>query len=714
MKKRSFWPLKLLLAASILMCPANGTGSQAMDYDDTILLCGKSAAVKLYHGSSIWGNTNVVHDALGVKILHPLQNAFNRYRLVYSASAPVQGTITYSAGGSTHVEDFYLEAGVRKTFSSFIDGFLNGTKGTQLDYLSFYPKVEDGCVFRLDEMDLDTTDVSGGVTYIENARFKIGADLSWGGGLCYIEDKQNEDAGLKNLLNRCDAGRLVQQSYYGTMSEPYKCASYNGSTWSYNPVQGGDQHGNKSKIVDFQVKGDSIYVKCRPMDWAQNGSLTPSYMENTYTLEDDYIRVDNRFTDYSNYNHRMAHQELPAFYVVSYLDQFTFYDGSNPWSEDRLTVKKDLNFWGDPQYSQDCYFPVRQGNTETWCSWTSQETGYGIGLYTPNVEILLAGRFSYNGSKDPTNGATNYVAPLCTMSLSSFEPQEYSYLITTGDVSEIRETFTSHKDFQSNASLKESSKANLDLSRMSFDRQIYMAAWDSPVNNVPVRYTGFGVKLEPDGYIEDPHVYINYDITDRKLYTSQYRYLVISYYVPETAVQDTYDTEIFVCTGKNTSAAAGKSFHISLERQMTNRYITQIIDLRQFPSLWPSSGNVPIHGFRLDYASTCEVWDSLYISEFSLAGTYEEAKDIADSSAAGTPFLNLDLSDVPRTDRIPGDVNQDGIVDGADSALLLQKLAEWDVEVDQNAADVNKDGVVDGADSTLLLQKLAEWDVDLK
>ena len=62
---------------------------------------------------------------------------------------------------------------------------------------------------------------------------------------------------------------------------------------------------------------------------------------------------------------------------------------------------------------------------------------------------------------------------------------------------------------------------------------------------------------------------------------------------------------------------------------------------------------------------------------------------------------------------IPGDVNNDGEVDGKDSTRLLQYLAEWDVEIDSLAADCNGDGEVDGKDSTRLLQYLAEWDVTL-
>jgi pseudouridine-5'-phosphate glycosidase len=69
--------------------------------------------------------------------------------------------------------------------------------------------------------------------------------------------------------------------------------------------------------VDYVISedGKSIYVKCRPLDWAKKNVLTPSYMENTYTLCDGYVKVDNRFVDFSGYTHRNADQELPAFYT---------------------------------------------------------------------------------------------------------------------------------------------------------------------------------------------------------------------------------------------------------------------------------------------------------------------------------------------------------------------------------------------------------------
>jgi hypothetical protein len=60
-----------------------------------------------------------------------------------------------------------------------------------------------------------------------------------------------------------------------------------------------------------------------------------------------------------------------------------------------------------------------------------------------------------------------------------------------------------------------------------------------------------------------------------------------------------------------------------------------------------------------------------------------------------------------------GDVNNDGVINGKDAILLNQYLADWDVEINLEAADVVPDGVVNGKDAILLNQYLADWDVTL-
>lgn len=78
-----------------------------------------------------------------------------------------------------------------------------------------------------------------------------------------------------------------------------------------------------------------------------------------------------------------------------------------------------------------------------------------------------------------------------------------------------------------------------------------------------------------------------------------------------------------------------------------------------------------------------------------------------------TDLYSVELASFDVTGVLYGDVNKDGKVNGIDAGLLLQFLADWDVEIDRNAADVNVDGGIDGRDAGLLLQYLAEWDVSL-
>lgn len=363
--------------------------------------------------------------------------AFNYYSIRYSADTHLSAQITYTKDGKDYTEQLYLEPGQRMSFDSFCDGAVGGACGAAISSLSLTPIRPRSAEFILEDIGVSVREIPDEVVYISSDRYRLGVKLAWGGGISYLEDLADGDASLTNLLNDHDTGRLVQQSYYGTISDPYTPAQYNGTVWAYNPVQGGDQYNHRSKLVDWHVSedGQSIYVKCRPLDWAQNNSLTPSYMENTYTIRDGLIVVDNRFIDFSGYTHRDAHQELPAFYTVSYLSDFVYYAGKNAFSEDALTVKKDLPFWGG---NSGAYFEL--SCAETWGAWVSPE-GYGIGVYTPMADILLAGRHAYNGSKSAGNNATNYVAPLITYRMKTLEPFSYSYYITTGRTEEIRDAF---------------------------------------------------------------------------------------------------------------------------------------------------------------------------------------------------------------------------------------------------------------------------------
>ena len=62
---------------------------------------------------------------------------------------------------------------------------------------------------------------------------------------------------------------------------------------------------------------------------------------------------------------------------------------------------------------------------------------------------------------------------------------------------------------------------------------------------------------------------------------------------------------------------------------------------------------------------------------------------------------------------MPGDVNGDGLVNNKDATRMFQYIANWDVEVNEDALDINGDGKVNSKDATRIFQYMADWDVEL-
>ena len=240
-----------------------------------------------------------------------------------------------------------------------------------------------------------------------------------------------------NLINRNDTGRLVQQSYYGTLD--YEHGVYMENDWRYNPVQGGNQFNDASKIVDLRVTDTKIYIKCRPLDWAKEKEyITPSYMEATYFLEDGAVHAKCRFVDFSGYPEAESTQEIPAFYCIEPLNNFVYYGGKKPWTDGKLTSEPDLIFWPDAGYPN--FY-----SKENWSAFTGEfEDSFGIGVYVDNEEAFLAGVYEREKTtnEDPSrDGPTSYIAIVKNRTFKSFDPYQYEYYLATGDTTEIRNTF---------------------------------------------------------------------------------------------------------------------------------------------------------------------------------------------------------------------------------------------------------------------------------
>lgn len=401
-----------------------------------------------------------------------LSGEFNRFKIRYVSTGPVKATVTYTENGKSVKDVVYLDAAPNgSTFTCLALKYVDAVNAKKLSAIEFVSANRQEISFLLCDVEAEIYSVyNNNIKFIQNSRYRLGIKLAWGGGICYIEDRQDGISDLFNLVNQHDTGRLIQQSYYGTNGyyDDYVMGNYNGTPWKYNPVQGGDLYGNHSRIVDIVVEKYSIYIKAQPQDWGHNGDITASYMENIYTIYPDIIDVWNRFVDYSNYFHTASSQELPAFYTVGYLDTFYHAVDGNPWATPNC--QPNLAFWGR---RDDKRFTCNYSKTkETWSAFTNSDGSFGLGLYTPNSASILAGRFAYDNdplnhqaaagtqvigcgpTKDAMSVGCSYIAPVNKFMLVCYKPVEYSYIMTTGSIDQIKTTFQSYSGFADNSSVE--------------------------------------------------------------------------------------------------------------------------------------------------------------------------------------------------------------------------------------------------------------------
>ncbi len=508
---------------------------------------------------------------------------FNRYEMTYVSDSYVKGEITMD--GIT--EEFFLEPSDNGSFASYIDSFLRGIKHYGVASIKFTCLDKEHGKFELLSLTtIDAPDPNGSLQFYQNEEYKVGIDLAYGGVVSYIEDLDDDvtaavytengkditrvdyanklPSGAKatsnsvNLINTNDRGRYLQQSYYGTSQKPFEMGDYNGNPWPYNPVQGGNLQiqdkttgqvikGNESsKVIDYRITDDQIYVKTRPLDWGKNSVdypdsyVTDSYMEAWYVFEDGMIKTYCRFVDFSGYPSHTRDQEMPALYTIEPLNHFVYNDVTTAWSEKNLKKIEEPDFWGVlPEYNAllkangKPEVDVNVDCNENWAAFTASNDAdsFGIGIYSADVTDFHYGCFPaiYNedqakqgklvenyrhaASLDPAiESPTSYISPVDSMTFESYKPTTYSFYVTTGTADEIYDDFkeVANKDNQ----------AELDKSKIAVPETVYMTPADGAskvgqyyVNNVMDENNNYNVVTEA---VRDAGMYLGLQIKDAK------------------------------------------------------------------------------------------------------------------------------------------------------------------------------------------------------
>ena len=554
----------------------------------------------------------------GLEITFPegaLASEFNRFTIDYSSSVPLKAFVTYTVDGEDRTDYYYLEA-IKTSFKGLVETYLDGKGSTELKKIVFNTCEEDEGYFILRGVSLDTVEYYPDDVFVENERFKVGVRLSWGGSMTYFEDKMDGIDDLANLVNIHDTGRLIQQSFYGTYTnDEYTSGNYSNSTWPYNPVQGGNKfQKGRTRLIDIEVGDDYIYVKVQSLDWALNDVLTHTYYENTYVLQEDNVLVDNRMVDFSGWKHVQAGQEIPAMYIVSYFGTLAYYNGVESWTDDMDYVyyERELGGWG-----ASVTVPIVEGNDETWCIWMNETDDFCFGIYTPNIDRLIAIRHQYDGSKDPMANSTSYVATSSIIEMVSYCPVEYQYLLATGSFEDVRENFKENKDFSDNESLN-NNKFPFRVPSERFDvtdLDLTVKGNEKIFSGNRVLDTGYdeeeGAAIFTLLSTSDPYTFIDFKWnSDRPLVAEDYNVFEIEYMIPTTNSKNSYYISLFLCAGSITSAKEG--YNVSAALVADGEYHT--VSIRLPKDIW--SGR--INKIRIDIVDSGAIGDVVFVKHIRL------------------------------------------------------------------------------------------------
>lgn len=260
---------------------------------------------------------------------------------------------------------------------------------------------------------------TNGWLFIDNGMVRLGVKKSSGAGIAYF----SESGSSRNLVNRHDRGRLIQQSYYGNPDGSF----WNKQPWRWNPVQGGDWHGNPAKVLELKSTAHSIYSKTIARHWASGADLPEVCFEQWISLSNAMAHVQFKMTYSGTNSHSTSDQEIPAIFVAPDLETLVLYDDEKPWSDAALHRSKP----GWPNETRRM--------TEHWAAYVNTND-WGIGFYVPAANDLTCYRY---GDGDEKHGSCSYFAPLGHFAIKPGTIFSYDVWITIGKTSEIRERFSS-------------------------------------------------------------------------------------------------------------------------------------------------------------------------------------------------------------------------------------------------------------------------------
>ena len=272
-----------------------------------------------------------------------------------------------------------------------------------------------------------------GLYTIENSQVRVGINTNYGGAITYMAfaNDQNGQVSTQNMINNNDLGRQSQIALYGGPLDYSKNGSGHWINLGWDPIQAGSTQGDVSQVLSVEKQDNLLYAKTVPKQFALKNEPGEAYIEHWIRLEGNLVKVHAKVTlfraDKTQYEGRQ--QEFPCLYTNGDYHNIWGYTKEAPYTNAPLELRRIKP--SENMFYEDA-FP-----TEPWMA-TTNDNGYGVGLFVPNNLDFKRGYFGQELGGDEFSGTAAYVGATPHIVLDHDIVYEWDYVYIVGNLDQIR------------------------------------------------------------------------------------------------------------------------------------------------------------------------------------------------------------------------------------------------------------------------------------
>ena len=103
------------------------------------------------------------------------------------------------------------------------------------------------------------------MSWLDNGVIRVGIDRSLGGAITWLSQSTAVTPRPANVINSHDFGRQIQMSFYSgpvPFGVEQKKPQPHWRHLGWNPIQSGDDYGNRSRVLEHRNDEKEIYIRC--------------------------------------------------------------------------------------------------------------------------------------------------------------------------------------------------------------------------------------------------------------------------------------------------------------------------------------------------------------------------------------------------------------------------------------------------------------------